>query len=301
MSLAFLMWGCWHDPMPMDWVGQQILWLGVGEVGGGGTFGGVGVSCQGLAVIDDSTSTSWNQCASSIWDAIRGIAENSDALSLENIRLGLSALSSVAASLMAIRKMSKEWGEEGAKRAAEKTARVWAQADGSLIAYAGLRGMGLESALVSATNDINRFVSRSHPGAQAIEIALKMPKEERLAVAMGFEAALEDFAGVMPRDAGIAQNHVTLARLASSPWEAVAAGERAAVGALQRGDAVTARGREACFTLLKASAARAVAIERGEWAQEMVKPNGVVAGQPESVASDSKRGRLRCNKIVLSR
>jgi hypothetical protein len=245
------------------------------------------------AVGEMVASSPLTQYASGIFEAIKGIAENPGAMSLENVALGVTAIASVAAGLRAIQEIRKDRGEEGTKRAAEKSSRMWAQADGSLIAYADLRGSGLERGLVSATSDVNRFIARSHPGAQAIDIALKMPKEERLASAMAFEESLEAFGRTMPRDAGIAQNHATLARLASTPLEAVATGERAALGALQRGDAVTARGREACFTLLQSAAARAVAMEMGEWTQDMAKPKVAASAPKEAppVPSAPKRGR----------
>jgi hypothetical protein len=245
------------------------------------------------AVGEVVTSSPLTQYASGIMDALRGIAENPGAMSLENIGLGVAAMASVAAGLRAIQEIRKDRGEEETKRAAEKSARIWAQADGSLIAYADLRGSGLERSLVSATSDINRYMSRSDAGAQAVDIALKMSKEDRMASAMAFEESLDNFARVIPRDAGIAQNHATLARLASTPLEAVATGERAALGALKRGDAVTARGREACFTLLQSSAARAVAMELGEWTQDMVKPKVATTApqEAEPTPATPKRGR----------
>lgn len=224
------------------------------------------------AVAEVVTNPTLIERASSIFEGIRAVAENPGSMSLETLGLGIAAIASAAAAARAIQEIRKDRGEEETKRAAEKSARTWAEADGSLIAYTELRSAGLERSLVSATSDVNRFISRSDPRAQALDIALKLPKEERLASAMGMEDALDDFREFLPCDAGIAQNHATLARLSTTPVEGAATAERAAFGALERGDAVTAKAREACFTLLQASAARAVAIERGEWTQEMARP-----------------------------
>lgn len=236
--------------------------------------------------------------ASSIFEGIRAVAENPGSMSLESLGLGIAAIASAPAATRAVQEIFKDrsemeakQAEEEIKKAAEKSARTWAQADGSLIAYTELRSGGLERSLVSATSDVNRFISRSDPRVQALDIALKLPKEERLASAMGMEEALDDFRKFLPRDAGIAQNHATLARLSTTPVEGAATAERAAFGALERGDAVTAKAREACFTLLQASAARAVAIERGEWTQEMVRPKEAPAPEVPGPGRKGKAAR----------
>lgn len=213
--------------------------------------------------------------AGAIMDSLRALAE-SPSVPLENIGLGIGAVAAAMTAARAIQEIRKDRGEEGAKRAAEKSARQWAEADGSLVAYAQVRGQGLEGALGSATAEVNRFLSRSDPRAQAIDIALRMPIAERLEAAAGFDGALAAFARAIPRDAGISHNHAKLASMARTPVEAAATGERAAFGALERGDALTSGAREACFALMQASAARAVAIERGEWVSEQApaKPKG---------------------------
>lgn len=218
--------------------------------------------------------------AGGIFDSIRALAEN-PAASIETIGLGLAGMAAVASTLQIVSKYRHQRGEEDFKKAAEKSGRQWAQADGSLIAYAGIRGMNQDRALVSATSDVNRFMARSDPRAQALDIALRLSPEERAVQSASFEGSLNDFSRLLPKDAGIAQNHATLARLAATPIEAAATGERAAFGALDRGDAITSGAREACFALLAASACRAVAIEMGERSQE---------GAPKAVTQAAEAG-----------
>lgn len=228
-------------------------------------------SAKAPAVLDVAAqhAPTLSDMAGSILDGLRSIAEN-PSLPLEEIGIGVAAIASVAGTIRTLQEYRRDRGEERTKQEALRAARRWAEADGSLVAYASKERVGMEAALISATADINRFMPRSDVRAQALDIAMKMPKEERLDTAAGFEDALSSFSKVMPKDAGVAHNHATLARLATDPVEACAAAERAAFGTIERGDAPTGKARAACFSLLQASACRAVALDRDEMVQEVI-------------------------------
>jgi len=244
------------------------------------------VSAKAPAVAEIATqhSPTLASMASSILEGLRAIAEH-PAIPLEEIGIGVAAIASVAGTVRTIQEYRKDKGEGRLKRDAQRAATHWAQADGSLIAYAANQRVGVEAALISATADINRFIPRSDARAQALDIAMKMPLQERAETAAGMEGALAGFVKAIPKDAGVAHNHAKLARLAGSPLEAAAAAERAAFGAIERKDPTTAKGREACFALLQAAACRAVALERGEVALAPV-----VAAPPPPLRSGRRRG-----------
>lgn len=223
------------------------------------------LAAKAPAVADQAVrhGSSLSEHASSILEGLRVLAEN-PGISIEEMGIGIAAVASVAATMRSIQEFRKDRSEDRVKREALMASNQWAAADGSLIAYATNRGHDFATALGSATAEINRFMPRSDPRAQCIDIAMKMPVEDRLESAGGFDKALSVFSKVMPGDAGVSHNHAKLAALATSPLEAAAVAERAAFGAVDRGEANTARSRQASFRLLQAAASRAVALERGE-------------------------------------
>lgn len=223
------------------------------------------LSAKAPAVVDQVSHPvgSLTEHANSILEGLRVLAEN-PGVSIEEVGIGIAAIASVAATMRSIQEFRKDRSADRFKREALLASNQWAGADGSLIAYATNRGQTFSQALASATADTNRFMPRSDPRAQAIDIALKMPAQERLETSASFDKALSVFGKVVPREAGVAHNHAKLAVLATTPSDAAAAAERAAFGALDRNDANTARSRQASFTLLQAAACRAVAVERGE-------------------------------------
>ena len=223
------------------------------------------LAAKAPAVVEQTAAQAGNltEMASSIFSGLESIAANPN-LPLEMIATVVGTVGAASAALASWEEIKKNRGERLARRDAVQAAIDWAGADGSLIAYAQNRKMPYEKALVSATAAINRFIPRSDPRAQALDIAMRLSPEDRAAGAKGFDVALEGFSSAMPRDAGVSHNHAKLARLARSPMEAAADAERAAFGALDRGEASAPQAREACYALMEAAACRAVAHERGE-------------------------------------
>ena len=194
-----------------------------------------------------------------IVDGLRALAENPG-----EVGVGLAALASLAASMRSLQEFRKERQDGREKEDAVWAGRQWAMADESVLAYAGARGQSLEEGLFSVTTEANRFVARSDPRAQALEIALKSPAPERLQGALLFPKHVRDFAALLPPEAGVARNHARLAQLAVAPQEAAAAAERAAHGVITSREPEGAQARAASFALLQSAMFQAVALERGE-------------------------------------
>jgi hypothetical protein len=203
------------------------------------------------------TSGPLAQKADGIFDSLRALAEN-PFMSWEEAAVATGAFASATAAVSAWRAIVREREERGAKKQALRQATFWREADDSVVTYARLSGQTLEKAMANATGETNKFLSRSDPRIQALDIALRLPPEELEEQAAGFPKALKALEQVLPSDSGIAHNHLRLAALGKTPLEQTAAAERAAYGTLARGEAVTAPMRTACFAVLNTAAARIV-------------------------------------------
>lgn len=216
--------------------------------------------------------------------ASSGIGEAVSAMPWELLFTGLGAVGAAMGAAKAWQEIAKHSSDEGAKKAAIKSAAIWEAADGSLLAYAHAHQGGLQVGIDNATSTVNKFISRADPRVLAVQVALALPQEERLSTADRFERDLEMFRKTTPKEAGVTRNYLTLARVAKTKQEQIFASERAASGALLRGEVIDSKEKANAYALLESSAALAASIEKGERPRDFLKP--VVKSDIENIEFD---------------